>query len=102
MTHGIAKLAKKRSLYIAALSIVVALAGGVVPTANAAGNVALEHYFSGDLGKKAFDQIFPICEKAANSKIDAPTIAHEAFKDSILVKILLTCSLTGRAQRHSH
>jgi multiple sugar transport system substrate-binding protein/raffinose/stachyose/melibiose transport system substrate-binding protein len=88
MTHGIAKLAKKRSLSIAALSIIVGIGGCVVPNANAAsGNVALEHYFSGDLGQKAFDQIFPICEKAAGIKVDAPTIAHEAFKDSILVQL---------------
>jgi multiple sugar transport system substrate-binding protein/raffinose/stachyose/melibiose transport system substrate-binding protein len=88
MTHGIAKLAKKRFLSIAALSIVVVITGGVVPTANAAsGTVALEHYFSGDLGQKAFDQIFPVCEKAAGVKIAAPTIAHEAFKDAILVQL---------------
>jgi multiple sugar transport system substrate-binding protein/raffinose/stachyose/melibiose transport system substrate-binding protein len=88
MTQGKAKLAKKHSLSIAALSIVVALVASVVPTANAAsGNIALEHYFSGDLGQKAFDQIFPICESASGVKVSAPAIAHEAFKDAILVQL---------------
>ncbi len=63
MTKGIKKLPRKRSLTVAALAIVIGMAGGAVPSAHAAsGNVALEHYFSGDLGQKAFDQIFPICE----------------------------------------
>jgi ABC-type glycerol-3-phosphate transport system substrate-binding protein len=88
MTKGIKKLPRKRSLTVAALAIVVAIAGGGFQSAHAAsGNVALEHYFSGDLGQKAFDQIFPICEAQAGVKINAPTIAHEAFKDSILVQL---------------
>lgn len=88
MTKGIKKLPRKRSLTVAALAIVIGMAGGAVPSAHAAsGNVALEHYFSGDLGQKAFDQIFPICEAQAGVKINAPTIAHETFKDSILVQL---------------
>ena len=88
MTKGIKKLPRKRSLKVAALAIVIGMAGGVVPSAHAAsGNVSLEHYFSGDLGQKAFDQIFPICEKQAGVKVSAPTIAHEAFKDAILVQL---------------
>ena len=88
MTKGIKKLPRKRSLKIAALAIVIGMAGSAVPSAHAAsGNVSLEHYFSGDLGQKAFDQIFPICEKQAGVKVDAPKIAHEAFKDSILVQL---------------
>jgi len=88
MTKGMKKLPRMRSLKVAALAIVVGIAGGAVPSAHAAsGNVALEHYFSGDLGQKAFDQIFPICEAQAGVKVDAPTIAHEAFKDSILVQL---------------
>lgn len=51
------------------------------------GSVDLEHYFSGDLGAKAFAKIFPMCEASAGVAVGVPKIAHEAFKDSILVQL---------------
>jgi len=69
-------------------------ATGAAPSATAApsgaadlGVVDVEHYFSGDLGAKAFAQIFPACEAATGAKVGDPKIDHEAFKDAILVQL---------------
>lgn len=51
------------------------------------GTVDVEHYFSGDLGAKAFQQIFPICQKDFGVSAADPSIDHEAFKDAILVQL---------------
>ena len=88
MTQRNARLAGKRSIAVVACAIVVGLVAAYAPAAGAAsGTVSLEHYFSGDLGAKAFNEIYPLCEKAAGVTIAAPTIAHEAFKDAILVQL---------------
>lgn len=84
-------LVGRRSFKLVSLAIAAVLVSSVFQPASASstatGNIQVEHYFSGDLGKKAFDQIFPACEKSTGVAINAPTIAHEAFKDAILVQL---------------
>lgn len=86
---------KKRAVNFVAATVVGALAltscssssntsaGG----ASGKGQVSMVHYFSDALGKKAFDQILPICTKQTGEQIKNSPTEHEAFKDSILVQL---------------
>lgn len=85
---------RRRVSTFAAVAVTGALAlsacgtsGGTGGSGSGNGEVSMVHYFSDSLGKKAFDQILPLCDTQAGAQIKNNPTEHEAFKDSILVQL---------------
>lgn len=74
----------RRSLMLAAL---LASAAGVAGPAFAeSGEVTISHYFTGELGLKAFNEQVEKFEQATGIKIKESPVGHEDFKTDILVR----------------
>lgn len=74
----------RRSLMLAAL---LASAAGVAGPAFAqSGEVTISHYFTGELGLKAFNEQVEKFQQATGIKIKESPVGHEDFKTDILVR----------------
>jgi multiple sugar transport system substrate-binding protein/raffinose/stachyose/melibiose transport system substrate-binding protein len=74
----------RRSLMLAAL---MASAAGIAGPAFAqSGEVTISHYFTGELGLKAFNEQVAKFEQATGIKMKESPVGHEDFKTDILVR----------------
>jgi multiple sugar transport system substrate-binding protein/raffinose/stachyose/melibiose transport system substrate-binding protein len=74
----------RRSLMLAAL---MASAAGIAGPAFAqSGEVTISHYFTGELGLKAFNEQVARFEQASGLKMKESPVGHEDFKTDILVR----------------
>jgi multiple sugar transport system substrate-binding protein/raffinose/stachyose/melibiose transport system substrate-binding protein len=74
----------RRSLMLAAL---MASAAGIAGPAFAqSGEVTISHYFTGELGLKAFNEQVARFEQATGLKMKESPVGHEDFKTDILVR----------------
>ncbi len=75
----------KRNLLAAALAAPVA-AFGMAASAQSGGDVTISHYFSGEFGKKALDEIIGVFEENSGYMMKDSPVGHEDFKTDILVR----------------
>lgn len=75
----------KRNLLAAALAAPVA-AFGAAASAQSGGDVTISHYFSGEFGKKALDEIIGVFEENSGYMMKDSPVGHEDFKTDILVR----------------
>jgi len=74
----------RRSLMLAALT--VSAAGIAGPGFAQSGEVSISHYFTGELGLKAFNEQVAKFEQATGLKMKESPVGHEDFKTDILVR----------------
>jgi ABC-type glycerol-3-phosphate transport system substrate-binding protein len=67
-------------------SLAAPMAGFALPAFADGGELTLSHYFSGDLGLKAFDAALAKFTKATGIVVKQSPIGHEDFKSDILVR----------------
>src|SRR5690606_6510302 len=74
----------RRSLMLAALmTSATGLAG---PTFAQSNEISISHYFTGELGLKAFNEQVAKFEEATGIKVKESPVGHEDFKTDILVR----------------
>ncbi|MCB1332005.1 MAG: extracellular solute-binding protein [Maritimibacter sp.] len=74
---------KRRSLFSAAFAVATF---GLVAPALAEGEVTISHYFTGELGLKAFNEQKAKFEEATGYTMKDSPVGHEDFKTDILVR----------------
>lgn len=74
----------RRSLMLAAL--MTSAAGLSRPAFAQSNEITISHYFTGELGLKAFNEQVAKCEEASGIKVKESPVGHEDFKTDILVR----------------
>lgn len=74
----------RRSLMLAAL--LASAASAASPAFAQSGEVTISHYFTGELGLKAFNDQVEKFEQATGIKMKESPVGHEDFKTDILVR----------------
>jgi ABC-type glycerol-3-phosphate transport system substrate-binding protein len=75
----------RRSMFVSTLAIAATLSLSALP-AQAADEVTISHYFTGDLGRAGLEEIFGQFQNETGITVKDSPIGHEDFKTGILVR----------------
>ena len=81
------KAVRKIGTQLLTAAMVAPLVGiGVPASAQSGGEVTISHYFSGEFGKKALDEIIGVFQDRTGYMMKDSPVGHEDFKTDILVR----------------